>query len=107
MARAKSAQLHQAGQAPDSGGGALVVRGNGDRDDNREESFYFQAAARLRVPAEYRSAVSGFNQCRTAVAYKDLGHLKIMSAEGGNSDIFTSVFIYKEGWPCIAGGLCC
>jgi len=104
-ARAKPAQLHQAGPVSDSGGGALVVRGNGDRDDNREEAFYFQAAAGLRVPAEYRSAVSGFKQLRTAVAYKDFGHLKIMVAEGGHFDIFTSVFIHKEGCSCIMGGL--
>jgi len=32
-ARAKPAQLHQAGPVPDSGGGALVVRGNGDRKE--------------------------------------------------------------------------
>lgn len=116
-----------------SGSAQRVVRGNGDQDDNREEYFSlipltgtlgqsglwsvtanynqsrqtFSAApvSKVRTEPKPQPRPSGFVQRRTVVAYKDFGHLKVMSAEGGNSDIFTSVFISKEGHLCNMGGL--
>lgn len=119
------------GQIPIDGG--KLLKGNGDQDDNREESFAFPplaASGRMgwSVSANYnqsrqtplvasvskvgtdqklRPRPSGFIQRRLAATYKDFGHLKLMSAEGGNSDIFASVFIHKEGHLYIMGGLSC
>jgi hypothetical protein len=119
------------GQIPLTGG--KLVKGNGDQDDNREEYFIFMPLAVVsgrgglwsvsanhhqnrQVPfvspvskagtePKLKPGPSGLTHCRITVAYKDFGHLKVMSAEGDNYDIFTSVFIHKEGHPCIMGGL--
>lgn len=101
----KPPQFHCEGRADDSGGRTMMVRGNGDQDDNREEAFLIKPWAAETVAPPAASSADNFKERRTAVSYKDFGHLKVMSAEGGNSDIFTSVFIHKEGHPCIMGGL--
>lgn len=80
-------------QALDPGGdgripiaGGTLVRGNGDQDDNREERPLLHLVSAVVVPPRAAKAVSNFSERRTAVAYKDFGHLKIMPA-GDNIDI--------------------
>jgi hypothetical protein len=74
-------QWHQAGHSPDSSGGVLCARGNGNRDDNRERSFVFQPPLGEEIVLAPINVETGFDQRRTVAAYKDFGHLKVMPAD--------------------------
>lgn len=103
--RVRASQIKAVDQDVDSFSAQALVHGNGDQDDNREESFFFKPRAAVTIRLECRSAVSSFNQRRTAVAYKDFGHLKIMSAGGDIANTLLKSFDHKEGCPCVLGGL--
>ena len=79
------------GRVPVAGG--VLVRGNGDRDDHKEEPLiiprHMAAAAAPgfgRIPARalYRPMV---------MSYKDFGHLKVMPEAEFNADEITETFV--------------
>ncbi len=72
--------LYEAGKRPDSHPGALLVRGNGGLDDNREQSFQIRLSAGELGVDSPPAPVSGFAERRTVRAYKDFGHLRVMPA---------------------------
>ena len=58
----------------------IVVRGNGDRDDNREQPFVLSLVEFDIVPIIPIPATISFADSRMVVAYWKFGHLKIMPA---------------------------
>ena len=86
--------------------GGLLIRGNGDRDDNRGEEFKIVRCLSGSATTETTAAVSNFKERRTVAAYKDFGHLKVMPAGDGISNTASSPLLTTaKGLPCIAGGL--
>lgn len=58
----------------------MIVRGSGDQDDNRERPFVFRRVDSEILAITWRPAVTAFADRRTAVAYWNLGRLKVMPA---------------------------
>jgi len=81
--------------------GGYLIRGNGDRDDNREEPFVLSRLAGEIVRPRTFKAVTSFGERRTVAAYKDFGHLKVMPAGDGN---LVKTYILLSGYPCCARG---
>lgn len=101
--------LYDDDQVPDTLDG-LFVLGNGGQDDNREKPFQLRPAFGRNVAAKATAAVSSYHERRTARAYKDFGHLKVMSANdaASNSFAFASLMITPRppvyyGWPFVFG----
>ena len=80
--------------------GGVLVRGNGNQDDNREEAVPLRRLTGVLIEPHTSKSVTNFNDRRTVVAYKDFGHLKVMPAAD-------SSIINLEGHDTIKGRLMC
>lgn len=86
--------------------GGYLLRGNGDQDDNREDVFFFRRLVDIPVASSpHIQTVTNYGERRTALAYKDFGHLKVMPGADIVSIFENNTFQILEGCPCIAGGL--
>gem|GEM_PF-2707112 len=64
--------------------GGVLVSGNGDLDDNKEEPFILKDLCKEIIWRQtYAKAVASFRERRTVTAYKDFGHLKVIPAAWG------------------------
>lgn len=86
-------------------GGALI-RGNGDRDDNKEEAYLIRRLPAVIVEPETGSMGSGFNDRRMVKAYKDFGHLKVMPEAEAAAVKLLGLFINQRLSVYIADSLC-
>ena len=81
--------------------GGMLVRGNGDQDDNKEDPIQLRRVSVTVVQPYITKAATNFRDRRTVVAYKDFGHLKVMPAAD-------SSIINLEGHDTIKGRpMCC
>ncbi|UQZ88847.1 hypothetical protein C4J81_06390 [Deltaproteobacteria bacterium Smac51] len=58
--------------------GGILVQGNGDQDDNRDEPFSITKRPSRVVSVKSTSIYSDFRERRMVKAYRDFGHLKVM-----------------------------
>lgn len=86
--------------------GGMLVRGNGDQDDNKEDPIQLRRVSVTVVQPYITKAATNFRDRRTVVAYKDFGHLKVMPA-ADFSVVSQNGFDRIKGRPCAVGGLCC
>ena len=73
--------------------GGVLVRGNGDRDDHKEEPFTIPLhVADAVVPLFYLFSAKAAYRCM-AVSYKDFGHLKLMPEADYNIYAVPNTFV--------------
>ena len=65
-------------------------------DDNLEEAFFYLPSSMLTSSHKVLTAVSDFKDRRTAVAYLNFGHLKVMPAADAASNTITAFFIFND-----------
>lgn len=58
----------------------ILIRSNGDQEDNKEEIFIFISLAGRMIKVQVLKAISSFLERRTVTAYRDFGRLKVMPA---------------------------
>ena len=78
----------------------MIVRGNGNQDDNRESSFFLRRHAGPVINTECKDSASSFNERRTVAAYRDFGHLKVMPAASFISENSFSAFAERLPMYC-------
>lgn len=85
--------LCEMGRPPSPLAGALLLRGNGDLDDNRSEVFSYPSIF-SRIKTDHPpAAVTDFDERQTTAAYRDFGHLKVMP--DGESEIHLGLIIAR------------
>jgi len=70
--------------------GGILIRGNGDQDDNKEEIFQLDRRFEWVVYFKMYTALNSFVERHITRSYKDFGHLKVMPA-GGDIAGFISI----------------
>ena len=107
LERGAQPELDQDGNGVIPIAGGMLVHGNGDQDDNRDDPVPLRRVGGGLVIQPYAlKAATNFNERRTALAYKDFGHLKVMPA-ADFSVVSPNGFDRIKGRPCAVGGLCC
>ena len=86
--------------------GGTLVRGNGDQDDNKDETFSLARQFGRVIDFKAHPALNRFEEQYTTRSYKDFGHLKVMPAgDGISQNNPMNLVLFIKGLPCITGGL--
>lgn len=70
--------------------GGVLLRCNGDQDDNKEERVIIQLLAGETVSPFFSKSATNYDERRTVTAYKDFGHLKVMPA---SDEVISNIYI--------------
>ncbi|UQZ88095.1 hypothetical protein C4J81_02260 [Deltaproteobacteria bacterium Smac51] len=73
-------ELYQAGHTPEATKGLIIIRGNGNADDNREDADIHNLFITMTSPPKTMKSSGQFKNRRTVVSYIDFGCLKVMPA---------------------------
>ena len=75
--------------------GGTLIRGNGDQDDNKEETFQLCRQVGRLIDYKTHSAMNGFEERYTTRSYKDFGHLKVMPVGDNIADIISTSLLTR------------